>query len=741
MAAPHRWRFFRAGGVDQVLLDQGDDLRRLGEFDLKNWVALACPVQGVHWDARFLHLLDRDADGRIRPPEVQQAVAWACEVLDADLLVRGGDLLRVDEVRKDTAEGRRIEAAVRRVLLGLGKDTSETLNLQDVRGAAEVLAQAPFNGDGRVPPTSLKDPWLQGVAEDLLATMGGEPDASGKTGFTAARVEDFFRELEAFRDWYRPAKDADTALLPLKEDTPAAYAAISAVRDKIEDWFMRCLLAAFDPRSAASLNRSEEDWKAVAGRQLGVDTADLASFPLARVQAGLPLPLREGYNPAWQKEVEALRTRVVAPLLGPDRSSLTESQWRDLLARFAPWEAWNRDKKGAAVEPLGIARVEEILGSDARARLLEAVEEDLRLAPEVQALQDVERILLYRRDLLEFLRNFVSFQEFYQRRMPAFQAGRLFLDGRSFDLCIPVQDVSRHATLAAMAGMYLIYCDCTRPSGEKRQVVAAVTDGDSDNLIVGRNGVFYDREGRDWDATVVRIVENPISLRQAFWSPYKKLVRMIEEQVAKRAAAAEAASTEKLAKGAEAAAATGTEPPKPPPAPKKIDVGTVAALGVAVGGITAALGAMLQVFFGLGLFMPLGILALMLVISGPSVFIAAMKLRKRNLGPLLDAGGWAVNALAKVSIPLGKSLTLLHRLPPGARRSLKDPFAPRRRRWPWVLLVLVLLGALAAFAWRSGWLDGLRSALAPREPVPVEPAPASPPSGSLHLSGRPGTPA
>ena len=64
----------------------------------------------------------------------------------------------------------------------------------------------------------------------------------------------------------------------------------------------------------------------------------------------------------------------------------------------------------------------------------------------------------------------------------------------------------------------------------------------SDDERHGQN--HYDRKGRDWDATITKIVDNPISIRQASWSPYKKFVRMIEEQIAKRAAAAEAASTD-----------------------------------------------------------------------------------------------------------------------------------------------------------------------------------------------------
>ncbi|MFN2352759.1 MAG: hypothetical protein ABR497_12525, partial [Kiritimatiellia bacterium] len=79
----------------------------------------------------------------------------------------------------------------------------------------------------------------------------------------------------------------------------------------------------------------------------------------------------------------------------------------------------------------------------------------------------------------------------------------------------------------------------TRHDQPARAIVAVITDGASDNLMVGRNGLFYDRQGRDWDATITKIVSNPISIREAFWLPYKKFVRFIEEQIAKRAQAAD----------------------------------------------------------------------------------------------------------------------------------------------------------------------------------------------------------
>jgi hypothetical protein len=97
----------------------------------------------------------------------------------------------------------------------------------------------------------------------------------------------------------------------------------------------------------------------------------------------------------------------------------------------------------------------------------------------------------------------------------------------------------------------LVYCDCVRP-GAKQTIAAAFTAGDSDQLMVGRNGVFYDRQGRDWDATITKIVDHPISLRQAFWSPYKKLARMVAEQLQKLAASKAAGVEGKLAEAATA---------------------------------------------------------------------------------------------------------------------------------------------------------------------------------------------
>jgi hypothetical protein len=283
-----------------------------------------------------------------------------------------------------------------------------------------------------------------------------------------------------------------------------------------------------------------------------------------------------------------------------------------------------------------------------------------------------------------------------------FPAGTLYLDNRSCNLCIDVTEPGKHATLAGLAGCYLAYCDCTRPGGLKRQIVAVFSDGDSDNLMVGRNGVFYDRKGQDWDAMIAKVISNPISIREAFWMPYKKLVRMIEEMAAKRAAAAEAESDKRMAG---AATAISTADKGKPAEPKKVDVGTVAALGVAVGAIGAAVAGLATGLMKLAAWqIPLVFVALLLIISGPSMIIAWLKLRKRNLGPILDANGWAINNCAKMNIPFGRSLTNMPVIPPGSERSLEDPFAEKKRPWKFYITLLVIL--VVALCWYEGKLDG-----------------------------------
>jgi hypothetical protein len=135
-------------------------------------------------------------------------------------------------------------------------------------------------------------------------------------------------------------------------------------------------------------------------------------------------------------------------------------------------------------------------------------------------------------------------------------------------------------------------------------------------------------------------------------------------------------------------------------------VGIIAALGVGVGAMATILGAFVSGFIGLEPWWAklAAVGGVVLIISGPSVLIAWLKLRQRTLGPLLDATGWAINGRIRVNLPLGTALTDVADLPRGARRSLDDPFEDGRARQRQRVMVLLVVLALAAL-WAARYLQ------------------------------------
>ena len=334
----------------------------------------------------------------------------------------------------------------------------------------------------------------------------------------------------------------------------------------------------------------------------------------------------------------------------------------------------------------------------------------------------LEKLLLLCRDFCTLLRNFVSFQDFYAKRGKAllgrgaddespwaiFQAGTLVIDQRACNLCLKVTDMAKHNTQAIDSGMFLIYCNCKHhATGQTMQIVAAMTVGDIRNLKVGKNALFYDRQGRDWEAEVVKIIDNPISIGQAFWTPYRKLGDWVSGLITKSAAEKEKKSFADMTTKLQTPPAAGQAAQPAQPAPFDIAkfAGIFAAIGMAVGAIGTFLTSLLS---EVGKFaengwwaIPTLIICILLAISGPSMVLAWMKLRKRNLAPLLNANGWAINADAIVNVLFGNTLTEQAQYP---IVKLKDPHAKIKKltkggKWAIAITVVLVIAAIAFGIW------------------------------------------
>ncbi len=701
----YEWKFAQVGGVPRVRIETGNDIAHLGELDQKMWTVLSCPVKGLEIDERTLELMDSDHDGKIRVHEVIGAAKWLTSVLvSPDLLLKQGSALRLNDISQKTDDGKKIYHSAQEILKNLGLKKEE-IALADIADRTAIFAKTKFNGDGIITAQSTDDEAAQKAIAACIQTIGSACDRSGLDGVTAEHIDAFYAACTDYAAW-----NASRCDLPYGDNTEAALAAYNALKDKVNDYFMRCRLAAFNASALATLDTSAERLENISTENLVACIDEIAALPLARITGTAGLPLDGGINPAWEKAFAELK-RLVFDVDFPQANTIGEAEWQQVADKLAPYIAWKAAKKGEAVESLGLDAVEELLKQDKKADLLALVDKDNAFEGDAEAIELVDKLLHLYRDFYTLLRNFVTFADFYVRdasKKAIFQAGTLYIDQRSCDLCMRVSDMSRHNTMAASSGMFLIYCDCySKQKDQTMSIVAVMTSGDVNNLTVGKNAVFYDRNGLDWDATVTKIVDNPISIGQAFWSPYRKFGKFIEEQINKFAAEKDnkitgevtgkiSESTEKMATADVAAT---------PPADKKTQAfdiakfcGIFAAIGMALGYIGGFLVSCVTGFLALTWWqMPLALLAIMLLISGPSMIMAWFKLRRRNLAPLLNANGWAVNSNVLVNILFGATLTKTALFP---RLKLKDPFVktgiPTWRKVLYIVLaaLVVLLAVL-----------------------------------------------
>ncbi len=655
--AGYDWKYCSIGGVTRVSIESGDDIAHLGELDEKMWTVLSCPVKGLEFDERTLSLMDSDHDGRIRVQEVIAAAQWLCRVLvDANLLLQGAAELALSDINIEDVDGKELREMAKHILETLEKscNTLTIADLDEYRKIVDERIRADFESRG---PAAVEQPY--------------------------------------------------------GEHTDALVAAVEALRDKINDHFLRCRLVRYDEGSAAVLDMSVERLGTISQNNLAACADELATYPLARADKEDVLHLDGNINPVWQAAVDKLR-QTMADAQIANATTLSEAQWCELRDKL---ESYSKAKAEAAAEHQ------------------KALDE--ALAAELAVSTPIEKLLFLHRDFYRLLHNYVIMSDFYSTDHKAiFQAGKLYVDQRCCELCLRVADMSKHAdTMASLSGMYLIYCNCTSTvKNATMDIVAVLTDGDVDDLRVGKNALFYDRNGQDWDATITKIVDNPISIRQAFWSPYRKFGNWVSEKITKSAADKENKQFEDMTSKADAATNDLTAKPEGADAKaneKKAQVfdiakfaGIFAAIGLAlgaIGGVLATLGGFVVTkWYNIILL----IAAAVIIVSGPSMFLAWIKLRKRNLGPVLNANGWAVNSKIKVNVRFGATLTGLAQYP---KLVLDDPFADKKtptwRKWLYgILAVLVVVFAILFFTKSLPWQ---KEDATPVEEELIEEAPAA----------------
>ncbi len=721
----HPMRMQKLGGRMQLVIDDAHDLARVLELDESLWAATSAPVDGLNCDQVFLGYVDFDANGRIRADEIKAAITWLLKILGGHgRLGQEQAAVCLDDIDASHPEGKSLRAAAERILTNLGIEHAGEpclITLDQVRSRQKILASATANGDGVIPPEAIADQELAGFIRDIIACMGGKADASGPQGVTTEILDGFLAETRAFLQW--SAQSESSAIMIWGEDTAAAFAAYSALAEKLEHFFALCAVSRIDPAAA------EQAWGIAADSQALCATATmrekLLAAPLAKPNPEEKLDLRNNINPAFRKAMAGFREAVMPRIKPGEADCLNLREWEELKRALAPYRAWQAQKAGGRVEKLGTETLRAYQQSDLPARLRELIRTDLAAAAELGEIQNLEKLLLFQRWLPELANNFVSFPRLYDPKQTSLvQVGTLILDGRKFTLTVKVTDRKAHKKIAAESHICLLYLEITgrqKDRDRKFEVAAAVTAGTTSTLWTGKRGIFFTPDNEEYDAIVVDVLENPVGLWEAVKQPFKRLAEFagkqaerftssrysdIEKRIDKSVTEAGKNIDKQVQKGpAVSPAATA--------AANRTRAGTVRDLlmggSVAVAALGGTFALITKTIAEVDALMVLRVLvALVLIVAVPTLVVAMVKLRRRNLATLLEACGWAMNGKLTLTAGIGALFTRIPRLPAGCKRGRMDQAKRQAVHLDreqagsidpadlaiWVLLLLLALGAV-----------------------------------------------
>ena len=709
-----RFRFQYFGGTLQLKVESAGDLRRVGELDEAHWVATSAPIAAINVDPVFLELVDSDHDGRIGCSELRQAISWLFEhVKDYAGTNAGNTALVLAAIRNQSDEGRRIVETAIKILTRLDSTEKSRITLDQVRRIKKEEEGRAVSEAGIVLPEASQGDdaaALRRFLSDILATVGGDSHPSGSKGVSRKYLDEFLTETESFLCWLAKAERVDgepfSPVMALGETTFSAYSLFSSLRNKIDEYFVLCQTLLLDRRVGeqmpAGISHLEE-----------VDFADPSAVQSLLIRAPLAPPQPDGMldfdsriNPHYAVQLEDLRKGVLLPLLeGAAEKELTKEQWGRVKECFSPHENWINSKPACRVEGLGAERLREYLNDSQLVRAArELMDQSKTTAFVLDNVRLLEKVILYQAYLLSFANNFVSFPDLYNpKRRALFEMGTLIMDGRHFNLSIRVHDRSQHANIARASNMLVLYVEVgSKAKGKLYEVAVPVTSGSKGNLYVGKRGVFHEVDGREMDAFVVAIVENPVSLGEAVMAPFQRLGRVVTGKIESITGAAE----EKLdAAGSEAVSGVQAALAKKPPAsqvpsapPGQAIGGLLAGGGIALAALGSSAAFVVKTFAGLTWQSTLaGILAAVAAVAVPASLVAHLKLRRRDLSAIIEASGWAINARMRLTRRQANYFTCVPGYPSGAR-------GVRRRRWlVWALSAAAIAGTVVLMVVLSGF--------------------------------------
>ena len=703
-------KFTNVGKTYQMVIENGNDLEGILTLDEAIWGATSAPTIALKTDPVLIKALDPTASGRITSNALKDAISWLLAQLpNRDKITADFDgKLPLADIDTANPTGKALVDSAKYILGELKAEDKEHISLEQIRTFCANVAKLALNGDGVISVAAAgKNEKLKNLVLDTVAATGGTADLDGTQGATDKNIADFLAAANEYLTWKKqgdiPAGETKTDIMTFGADT-AALAALSAQNAaKVEDFFKLCSMLAFDDRLVPQALGPVG--KANAFDPANPDEVDayLNGLPISTPVASNLLTLDpDKINPLYRNWWIDVAEKIIKPILG-DVKAITRQDWGKIRGTFAAFEGYMSGKKGAIVEKIAIDKLKDYVSDKellpAAAKLQEL---DKAVADTTKAAREVEKLLLYRTNLIRLANNFVSFSELYDKdQIAMFECGRLVIDGRWFNVTFHVENPAGHLPMAKPSLMCLMYIEVTK-NGAKFNYVSPVTYGSKGNLGVGKRGVYFDLDGKEYDAVITQFVENPVCVREALLAPFSRLWNIVESKIESWSGDAEKKLQADFTKvvndpTAAAAAATTTTAAAPAAKPAGDKSGMFLGVSVAIAALGSAFAFISKTLASMSMTgIIITIICALLVIMLPITILTYIKLRKQDLSAVLEGCGWAINLRMKLTSKLRGQFTNFGKYPKDAEGT------PKQRVFCRLVIVLLII----ALAWGGKiWYD------------------------------------
>lgn len=714
----------RFGGSTHVRIDTFAQLKEAVSIPETQWVATSAPIGSFVSDKRFLELMDTDHNGRIRVDELQAAVHWMATMFERE----GGidsraAMLTLTDLTPAAAP---LKAAALAVLDVVTAGDKSSISLTQVREAEVPLRVAGRNGDGIVAPEHLPI-GVRELGAKIMALFPETRSRADKAGLSPETLAAFEKERAALLEHL--GKQA--AVFVWSDDSLERARRIDAVAGKLDEHFLLCRLIASQPDARERLRLAADRIEGLVGNRAAMEAA-LAALPIAPPDPSGVIAWSTLHRGPSIELLQAFAKEVAGPILG-QTEHLTEVQWRDMQGKAAAILAWQTALDGNVVA----AAKDVVTGvtDDELKALAAAQQKDLDDKAHLEAIADLEKLVLFQRYILDLANSFLAMPDLYTSHRAMYERGWAVLAGRRYEFSLLVPDVAAHKTHTEQGTTCVIYGKVQEKDGTVAfEVVIPKTRGWSNELSVGKRGVFYNLDNKEFDIVVTHLVRQPVSVMEAALTPFlrigeflnKKLESMnagVDDAVNKQTTvlgekldATKTAVMAPLVPGAPEAPPTTPVPPAAAPTAQPAMGNALAMGGLAVAAVGSSVAFIAAQLKALSVGDLISIVALGFVaIAAPSGFVGWLKLRKRNLAQLLEGAGWALNDRLRVTTNLAARVTQTPSRVKGSRlevvKSPPAPGEPEDSDWAWklglvVAVVFVVLWQFREPVMRVGCHDG-----------------------------------